>query len=71
MILKITAVLGLALYLFLCVVAIANGADGLRNVLIVPLVIAILVGAGNLMQGFMGIPGRSPKFRKPEDDEKK
>ncbi len=66
---KITIAVAVVIYLTLTVVAFANGADGLRNLLIIPIILAILVGAGNLMQGFMGIPGKSPKFRKPEDDD--
>ncbi len=58
------------IYLVLWILAL-NGATSLIPLLMVPLILAILVGVGNLLQGFIGIPGRSPKFHHPEDDDTK
>ena len=59
---------GVAIYIALWFVAL-NGANRLIPLLAVPLILVVLVGAGTLMQDFIGIPGRSPKFRKPDDDD--
>jgi hypothetical protein len=67
---KATIAFGVLVYGLLWIVAL-NGASSLIPILAIPLVLAVLVGAGTLMQNFMGIPGRSPKFRRPEDDENK
>jgi NADH:ubiquinone oxidoreductase subunit 6 (subunit J) len=67
---KITIGVGVVLYFILLAISFSSPDFAeLRNVLLVPLILVILVGAGNLMQGFMGIPGKSPKFRRPKDDD--
>lgn len=58
---RITIVLGIVLYVFLWILAL-HGATMLMPLLAVPLILVVLIGAGNLLENFMGIRrrGRGP-----------
>jgi hypothetical protein len=47
-----------------------NGANTLLEPLLIPLVLVVMVGGGNWLSHYIGLPGRAQKFRdrdnKPE-----
>ena len=59
--------MGLTLYVVLWVIAL-NGASSLVAPLVVPLVLAVLVYAGLLLNRFLGITPRQQHFSEREDD---
>ena len=59
---RVTVVLGLALYIFLWVLAL-NGASSLVAPLLIPLVLAVLVAAGVALNRYMGIEPRKQHFK--------
>jgi hypothetical protein len=66
---KATIVVGVLLYVFLLILAF-NGATILLEPLLIPLILVVMVAGGNWLSHYMGMPGRSQKFRdrdnKPE-----
>lgn len=66
---KITIVVGVLFYSFLLIIAF-NGANTLLEPLLIPLVLVVMVGGGNWLSHYIGLPGRAQKFRdrdnKPE-----
>jgi hypothetical protein len=66
-VLRLTVAFGVLVYLGLWALAIAK-AHGLIPVLILPLVLGLLVAGGNWFSQFMGMPARSPKFKRPDDE---
>jgi hypothetical protein len=65
---KITIAVALLVYVGLWILAI-NGARGLLPILIVPLVLVVLIGAGSALTRYMGIPTHSPKFNDHDQDD--
>lgn len=65
--LRATLLVVLVLYVALWVLAF-NGAPGLRELLLVPLILAVLVALGVALQRFMGITPRRQRFQDREDD---
>jgi hypothetical protein len=63
---RITLVLGVAVYLLLWALEI-HGASSLLPFLVIPLVLAILVGGGNWLSQYIGLPERKVKFEDPTD----
>ncbi len=61
---RATIVVGLVLYAGLWVLA-AAGASSLVGPLLVPLVLAVLVGGGVALNRFLGTSPRSPRFEEP------
>jgi hypothetical protein len=59
---RITVVVGLALYVFLWVLAL-NGASSLVAPLLIPLVLAVLVAAGVALNRYMGVEPRKQHFK--------
>ena len=66
-VLKTTVVVGVVLYVVLLFVAF-SGASSLGPILLVPLILAIMVGGLNWLSSFMGLPVRRQKFRRRDDD---
>jgi hypothetical protein len=62
---RATVVLGLALYVFLWVLAL-NGASSLVAPLLIPLVLAVLVAAGVALNRYMGVEPRKQHFKDRE-----
>lgn len=61
---RATVVVVAVLYVGLWVLA-ANGATSLVGPLLVPLVLAVLVGGGVAINRFLGTSPRSPRFAEP------
>ncbi len=59
---RVTVVLGLALYVFLWVLAL-NGASSLVAPLLIPLVLAVLVAAGVALNRYLGVEPRKQHFK--------
>jgi hypothetical protein len=59
---RVTLVFGLALYVFLWVLAL-NGASSLVAPLLIPLVLAVLVAAGVALNRYMGVEPRKQHFK--------
>lgn len=59
---RVTVVLGLALYVFLWVLAL-NGATSLVAPLLIPLVLAVLVAAGVALNRYLGVEPRKQHFK--------
>ena len=59
---RVTVVLGLALYVFLWVLAL-NGASSLVAPLLIPLVLAVLVAAGAALNRYLGVEPRKQHFK--------
>ena len=55
------AVLGLIVYVFLWVIAL-HGARMMYVPLTLPVVIGVMVGGGNWLNGFLGITRKAQKF---------
>lgn len=65
---RITVLFGLAVYVFLWVLA-ANGDDQLVAPLLIPLVLVVLIGAGLALDRYLGITPRKQHFRDRDDHE--
>ncbi len=61
-------VLGMIAYAALWMIVIA-GATAFLPLVVVITVLVLLVAGGNLLQSFMGIPGRPQKFKTPDDED--
>jgi len=59
---RVTVVLGLALYVFLWVLAL-NGASSLVAPLLIPIVLAVLVAAGVALNRYLGVEPRKQHFK--------
>ena len=64
---RAVALVGLALYAFLWVLA-AHGVASLVAPLLVPPVLALLVALGVRLHRWLGLPTRGPRFHDREDD---
>lgn len=62
-------VVGLALYIFLWVLA-ANGASVLVAPLLVPPVLVVLIAAGVGLERYLGITHRKQRFEDKDDESK-
>ena len=60
---KGTIVVGVVLYIFLWVLYL-HGATQLFAVLVIPPVLAFLVGGGNFLDDFLGIRRKAQEFKK-------
>ena len=65
---KGTIVVGVVLYIFLWVLYL-HGATQLFAVLVIPPVLAFLVGGGNFLDDFLGIRRKAQEFKKRSKDE--
>jgi hypothetical protein len=63
---RLTIAVGIALYVFLWVIAL-NGASSLVAPLLIPLVLAVLVAAGVGLNRYMGITPRKQHFKDRDD----
>jgi len=68
MVTRVTVVVGVLIYIGLWALVVA-GASALMPILVVATVLVVLVAGGNLLQSYMGIPGRAQKFRQRPDDD--
>jgi hypothetical protein len=67
--LRATLLVAVLLYATLWVLAI-NGASDLVVPLAIPAILAVMIALGVVLQRYMGITPRKPRFRDPEDDQK-
>ena len=65
---SITAPVLLILYVGLWILALDAGASQLAPILILPLVLIPLIGAGNWLNSYLGIERKAQKFREPPDE---